>query len=143
LFDRLPRQLCRGARGQRLGLQYVVQQRHPGDVAGTLDDLPSQRIIELDEVGWTIKPRDRELVRQARVRAHPGRHDLEHDPGLPRRLDQPLDLVTHHGRAAHRPGEHALVQDDPQQRRLRRSRIACRSIRALTSRSTSASGEAG
>jgi hypothetical protein len=69
--------------------------------------LPSQRIVQIHDASRTAGTGDRELARQAQMRACAGRYHLEHDPGLPGRLDQPLDLVPHHGRAAHRPGQDA------------------------------------
>jgi len=51
------------------------------------------------------------------VRARAGRQHLEDDLGLACRGDQPADLLAHHRGPADRPGEHALVDDHPQQRR--------------------------
>jgi hypothetical protein len=55
---------------------------------------------------------------QPGMRASVGRDDLEHDLRQPGRLDQVIDLLPHHPGPADRAGQHPLVDDHPQQRRI-------------------------
>jgi hypothetical protein len=45
----------RSARGQRLGLQYVVQKREPGYVLSTLSHLTSQSIVEIGDIRRAVE----------------------------------------------------------------------------------------
>jgi hypothetical protein len=62
-----------------------------GYVLSTLSDLTSPSIVEVSDVCWAVETGDSEPAIQPGVRTLTGRYDLNHDPGPPGRLGQPLD----------------------------------------------------
>ena len=80
-----------------------------------------------------------EKRQQARVRADIRRHHLNRDLGSPRHRQQMHQLVIHDLGAADATAQYAFIDDGPQRRWAGRWKIACRSMRALTSWSTSSS----